>query len=44
MKWEDRPLWYDAFVQFPPFESPITSSRNNLIKSAVKEETPLKEL
>ncbi|KAI6190182.1 28S ribosomal protein S23, mitochondrial [Aphelenchoides bicaudatus] len=23
MKWEERPLWYDAYVTYPPYEEPI---------------------
>jgi small subunit ribosomal protein S23 len=23
MKWEERPLWYDAYVLFPPHNEPI---------------------
>ena len=23
MKWEERPIWYDAYVKQPPFEDPV---------------------
>jgi len=23
LKWEDRPLWYDIYAAFPPFEEPV---------------------
>jgi hypothetical protein len=23
LKWEERPLWYDAYVLVPPFNEPV---------------------
>jgi hypothetical protein len=23
MKWEDRPIWYDPYVLYPPFDEPV---------------------
>lgn len=41
LKWEERPLWYDAYVMFPPFETPIGDKKYPKHKETVPD---IKEL
>uniref|UniRef100_A0A915LFR0 Ribosomal protein S23 mitochondrial conserved domain-containing protein n=3 Tax=Meloidogyne incognita group TaxID=654580 RepID=A0A915LFR0_MELJA len=35
-KWEDRPLWFDAYSAHPPFEEPIFNIRRPKIDEPVR--------
>lgn len=38
MKWEDRPLWYDPYVMYPPLHEPFWN------KEMPKYDQPVKDL
>lgn len=37
LKWEDRPLWYDAYVLFPPFNEPVGNKKFPKHNEAVRD-------